>query len=435
MEMDVNRGLPYMLSVEEAQARILGMFRTLESERKPLLDALGQVLAEDVVSTLDIPPLTNSAMDGYAVRYEAIAGATYDNPRELRVIGHLAAGQLPEQEVSGVNAVRIMTGAPIPSGADTVVPFEETDEYERKSLGMGPLDITEIMVRTDVPRGANLRPAGQDVQKGQMVLKKGALLRPSEIGVLASLGRDTVEVVRRPVVAVIATGDELLEPGEPPAAGKIYNSNSYSVAAAVLRYGGIPRMLGIAGDNLESMNAKLEEGLTADMLLTSAGVSRGDYDIVKDVLASRGEIDFWSVRMRPAKPLAFGVFPGPGGRKVPHIGLPGNPVSALVAFEEMVRPAILKMQGRTDLGKPVVRAALEDDIVNGDERRVYARAVITRRDGRYYARLTGDQGSGVLTSMALANGLAICPEDVPVMKAGEEVDVQMLDWPEDAGQR
>ena len=435
MEMDVSRGLPYMLSVEEAQARILGMFRTLESERKPLLDALGQVLAEDVVSTLDIPPLTNSAMDGYAVRYEAIAGATYDNPRELRVIGHLAAGQLPEQEVSGVNAVRIMTGAPIPSGADTVAPFEETDEFERKGLGMGPLDITEIMVRTDVPRGSNLRPAGQDVQKGQMVLKKGALLRPSEIGVLASLGRDTVEVTRRPVVAVIATGDELLEPGEPPAAGKIYNSNSYSVAAAVLRYGGIPRMLGIARDNLESMNDKLEEGLTADMLLTSAGVSRGDYDIVKDVLASRGEIDFWSVRMRPAKPLAFGVFPGPGGRKVPHIGLPGNPVSALVAFEELVRPAILKMQGRTDLGKPVVRAALEDDIVNGDERRVYARAVITRRDGRYYARLTGDQGSGVLTSMALANGLAICPEDVPVMKAGEEVDVQMLDWPEDAGQR
>ena len=219
MEMDVNRGLPYMLSVEEAQARILGMFRTLESERKPLLDALGQVLAEDVVSTLDIPPLTNSAMDGYAVRYEAIAGATYDNPRELRVIGHLAAGQLPEQEVSGVNAVRIMTGAPIPSGADTVAPFEETDEFERKGMGMGPLDITEIMVRTDVPRGSNLRPAGQDVQKGQMVLEKGALLRPSEIGVLASLGRDTVEVTRRPVVAVIATGMSFwsLESPPPPA--------------------------------------------------------------------------------------------------------------------------------------------------------------------------------------------------------------------------
>ena len=434
MAKDVETGLPYMLSVEEARARILEMFGTLETERKPLLDALGQTLAEDVSSTLDIPPLTNSAMDGYAVRYEAIAGASAAHPVELRVVGHLAAGQLPSQAVDGANAIRIMTGAPIPPGADTVVPFEETDEFERKGRGMMPADITEIRVMTAASLGANLRPAGQDVMKGQMVLPRGALLRPSEIGVLASLGRDSVEVVRRPVVAVIATGDELLEPGEAAAAGKIYNSNSYGVAAAVLRYGGVPRVLGIARDNLESMNAKLEEGLTADVLLTSAGVSRGDYDIVKDVLASRGEIDFWSVRMRPAKPLAFGVFPGPGGRRVPHVGLPGNPVSALVAFEEMVRPALLKMQGRTDLEKATIRAVLEDDIVNTDERRVYARAIITRRNGRYYARLTGDQGSGVLTSMTLANGLAICPEDVPVMPAGQEVDVQMLDWPSDAGQ-
>ena len=434
MAKDVETGLPYMLSVEEARARILGMFGTLETERKPLLDALGQTLAEDVSSTLDIPPLTNSAMDGYAVRYEAIAGARADHPVELRVVGHLAAGQLPSQAVDGANAIRIMTGAPIPPGADTVVPFEETDEFERKGRGMMPSDIAEIRVMTELPLGANLRPAGQDVRKGQMVLLRGTLLRPSEIGVLASLGRDSAEVVRRPVVAVIATGDELLEPGEPAAAGKIYNSNSYGVASAVLRYGGIPRVLGIARDNLESMNAKLEEGLTADVLLTSAGVSRGDYDIVKDVLASRGEIDFWSVRMRPAKPLAFGVFPGPGGRRVPHVGLPGNPVSALVAFEELVRPALLKMQGRTDLEKATIRAELEDDIVNTDDRRVYARAIITRRNGRYYARLTGDQGSGVLTSMTLANGLAICPEDVPVMRAGQEVDVQMLDWPSDAGQ-
>ncbi|MDP6101843.1 MAG: molybdopterin molybdotransferase MoeA [Dehalococcoidia bacterium] len=428
MNPDLNQGMPYMLSVEEAQERILDMFQALEAERKSLLEALGQVLAEDVVSTLDIPPLTNSAMDGYAVLYGDIAGATHDGPKELRVIGYLAAGQLPEQEVVDGAAVRIMTGAPIPPGADTVVPFEETDEFEMKGRGIGPLEITDIKVKVDVPRGSNLRPAGQDIQKGQMVLKKGTLLRPSEIGVLASLGRDTVEVIRRPVVAVIATGDELMGPGEPVSAGKIYDSNTYSVAAAILRYGGIPKVVGIAEDNLESMNDKLEEGLAADMLLTSAGVSRGDYDIVKDVLASRGEIDFWSVRMRPAKPLAFGVFPAPGGRKVPHVGLPGNPVSALVAFEEMVRPAILKMLGRKDLEKPTVRAVLEDDIVNGDERRVYARAIITHRDGRYYARLTGDQGSGILTSMALANGLAICPEDVPVMKAGEEVDVQMLDW-------
>ena len=261
-------------------------------------------------------------------------------------------------------------------------------------------------------------------------MKRGTILRPSEIGILASLGRDTVEVVRRPVVAIIATGDELLEPGEPPSAGKIYNSNGYSISASVLRYGGIPRLLGIARDNPESLSAKLEEGLTADMLITSAGVSRGDYDIVKDLLARRGEIAFWSVRMKPAKPLAFGVFLGPDGKRVPHIGLPGNPVSTLVAFEEMVRPAILRMLGRTDLEKPTVQAVLEDDIVNNDGRRVFARVVVTRRDGQYYARLTGDQGSGILSSMALANGLAICPEDVPRMRAGEVAVVQMVDWPE-----
>ena len=419
-----------MLSVEEARSRILEMFQPLESERKPILEALGQVLAEDVSSPMSIPPLANSAMDGYAVQSSDITGATPDTPTSLRVIGQVAAGQLPQNEVVPGTAVRIMTGGPIPPGADTVVPFEDTDEYDLKSSGMGLSDIAEIKVNIGASEGSNVRPAGQDISKGQTVLKKGMLLRPSEIGVLASVGRDMVEVVRRPVVAVIATGDELMEPGGPIAPGKIYDSNSYSVAAAVLRYGGVPLFLGIARDNLESMNAKLEEGLDADLLLTSAGVSRGDYDIVKDLLASRGKVAFWSVRMRPAKPLAFGVFPRPGGRLVPHVGLPGNPVSALVAFEELVRPAILRMLGRTDLEKPTIRAELEEDVVNTDGRRVFARVVVTRRNGRYYACLTGDQGSGVLTSMALANGLAICPEDVPRMKAGEEVDVQMLDWPE-----
>ena len=419
-----------MLSVEEARSRILEMFQPLESERKPVLEALGQVLAEDVSSPMFIPPLANSAMDGYAVQSSDITGATPDTPKSLRVIGQVAAGQLPQNEVVPGTAVRIMTGGPIPPGADTVVPFEDTDEYDLKSSGMGLSDIAEIKVNIGASEGSNVRPAGQDISKGQTVLKKGMLLRPSEIGVLASVGRDMVEVVRRPVVAVIATGDELMEPGGPIAPGKIYDSNSYSVAAAVLRYGGVPLFLGIARDNLESMNAKLEEGLDADLLLTSAGVSRGDYDIVKDLLASRGKVAFWSVRMRPAKPLAFGVFPRPGGRQVPHVGLPGNPVSALVAFEELVRPAILRMLGRTDLEKPTIRAELEEDVVNTDGRRVFARVVVTRRNGRYYACLTGDQGSGVLTSMALANGLAICPEDVPRMKAGEEVDVQMLDWPE-----
>jgi molybdopterin molybdotransferase len=420
----------YMLTVEEAQSRILEMFHSLEPERKPLLEALGQVLVGDVVSSMDIPPLANSAMDGYAVQHESIVGADPDAPGALRVIGQVAAGQLPQQDVTYGTAVRIMTGAPVPNGADTVVPFESTDEFEGKMSGKDPMETGEIRVMQALPKGSHIRPAGQDIKQGQLVLKRGTVLRPSEIGILASLGRDTVEVIRRPVVAIIATGDELLEPGESPSPGKIYNSNGYSISASVLRYGGIPRLLGIAGDNLESLSAKLEEGLTADVLITSAGVSMGDYDIVKELLARRGKIDFWSVRMRPAKPLAFGVFLGPGGKKVPHIGLPGNPVSTLVAFEAMVRPAILKMLGREELEKPTVRAVLEEDIVNYDGRRVYARVLVTRRDGRYYASLTGDQGSGVLSSMALANGLAICPEDVPRMKAGAEVVVQMVDWPE-----
>ena len=417
-----------MLSVEEALERILSFIHVLDTEEKPLLSALGQVLAEDAVSKHNIPPLDNSAMDGYAVRAADVRGASKTAPVNLRVIGHVAAGHIPTEAVRPGTAVRIMTGAPVPEGADAVVPFEDTDELERRAGGGV---IGEIGVRFEVERGADIRPAGQDVRSGATVLVKGSVLRPSEVGVLASLGFERVKVIRRPVVAVLATGDELLEPGEEYGPGKIFNSNNFSVAAGVLRYGGIPKLLGIARDNLSSMNAKLEEGLDADMLITSAGVSKGDYDMVKDVLARRGKIDFWSVRMRPAKPLAFGVLDAPDGRKVPHLGLPGNPVSAMVAFEQFGRAAILKMMGRSELAKPTIQAVLDEPIHNNDGRRVYARAIITRQNGTYHVKLTGDQGSNLLTSMARANGLAICPEEVSLMEAGDVVQGQMLDWPED----
>ncbi|MBI4199344.1 MAG: molybdopterin molybdotransferase MoeA [Chloroflexi bacterium] len=418
-----------MLSVEEARERVLALVPVLEAETRPLLETLGQVLAEDLRAGLDIPPLDNSAMDGYAVRHQDLLGASADHPVEFQVIGSVAAGQLPHHKVKPGTAIRIMTGAPIPPGADAVVPFEETDELERQRSAR-PLDT--VAVRGEVPPGANVRRAGEDVQRGQVVLPRGTVLRPSEIGVLASVGMATVQVVRRPIIAVLATGDELLEPGQRLEPGKIYNSNGYSIAASVVRYGGVPRVLGIARDNLESLTNKLEEGLAADMLITTAGVSKGDYDMVKDVLVQRGEIAFWSVRMRPAKPLAFGTLRGPGGRPVPHLGLPGNPVSAMVAFEELARPALLKMLGRKNLEKPTIEAVLADRIVNTDGRRVYARAVVTNRDGTYYAHLTGPQGSNILTSMARANGLAICPEDVPVLEKGERVQVRMLDWSEES---
>ena len=418
-----------MLSVEEARERVLGYFDVLEPETRPILEAEGQVLAEDVQGRFDIPPLDNSAMDGYALRTEDIRGASEASAVTLRVTGSVAAGQLPTGRVEPGAAMRIMTGAPVPEGADAVVPFEDTDEVERRASGR---TLSEIGVREEVPPAANVRPAGQDVRAGERVLESGTVLRSGEIGVLAALGRDGVRVVRRPVAAILATGDELVDVGQDLRAGSIYDVNSYSLSVAVRQAGGVPRLLGIARDNMDDLDAKLRSGLEADILLTSAGVSKGDYDIVKDVLARRGEIELWSVRMRPAKPLAFGVLDGPGGRRVPHLGLPGNPVSALVGFEQIGRPAILKMMGKTRFARPTLRATLEEPIHNFDGRRVYARVVVTRRDGAYYARLTGHQNSNILTSMARANGLAVCPEDVAVKHAGEVVEVQMIDWPEDA---
>lgn len=422
-----------MISVEEALEKILSYVEVLEAEEKPVLESLGQVLDEDVHSTIPVPPLDNSAMDGYAVLWESIRQASAATPRLLKVIGEVAAGGLPDKAVVPGTAIRIMTGAPVPSGADTVVPFEDTDEITRQQKGLAHGDSWEIGILTPIPQGANIRLAGEDIARGSLVLKRGTELRPAEIGVLASLGRTKVKVIRRPIVAVLATGDELVDAGQPLPPGKLYNSNSYSIAALVLRYGGIPRVLGIARDTMESLVQKMEEGLSCDMFITTAGVSMGDYDMVKDVLAKQGEIAFWTVRMKPGKPLAFGVLRGKAGKKIPQLGLPGNPTSAMVSFEQFGRPAILKMLGKKNLKKPTVPAVIEDSLPNRDGRRTYARAVVRKANGGYYARFTGPQGSGILTSMSLANGLVIIPEDVPQVKAGDVVQVQMLDWNEEQG--
>jgi molybdopterin molybdotransferase len=381
-----------------------------------------------LVAPINIPPLDNSAMDGYALRAADISQAGGESPVELRVIGHIPAGTVSDQTVEPGTALRIMTGAPVPDGADTVVAFEDTDEVERRETG-GSMEAVGVRIAAET--GENIRPAGEDVQKSSVVLEEGTVLRASELGVAASLGMETVPVIRRPVVAVLATGDELLEPGETHWPGKIYNSNNYSVAASVSALGGVPRVIGVARDTEASVEEALARALDADMVITTAGVSKGDYDFVKDVLAKRGEIALWSVRMRPAKPLAFGALDAPDGRRVPHLGLPGNPVSALVAFEQFARPAIRKMMGKELTPRPTVQAILDDPLNNYDGRRVYARVVVYRQNGEYRARLTGNQSSGVLTSMARANGLAICPDDRSRLEAGETATVQMLDWPED----
>ena len=419
-----------MLSVEEARERILTYFDVLPVEDAPLVDSLGQVLAEDLVASFDIPPLSNSAMDGYAVLASDTAGASKERPVELPVAGVVAAGQIPDHPLEPGTAMRIMTGAPIPDRANAVVPFEDTDELERREAGKSA-DLVAIQIEAEL--NDNIRDAGEDVKAGTTVFARGQILRAGEIGVIASLGHASVRAFRRPVVAIVSTGDELQEPGEEHQPGKIYNSNAYSVAAMVTRYGGVPRIMGIARDTVESLEAALEAALQiADLVVTSAGVSKGDYDVVKDVLSSKGEIALWSVRMRPAKPLAFGVLRRTDGTNVPHLGLPGNPVSAMVAFEQFGRPALRLMMGKAQADKPSIEAVMDDPIHNYDGRRVYARVHAYRNGaGVYHARLVGNQSSGVLTSMAQANGLAICPDDIAMIDVGETARVEMLDWPDD----
>ncbi|MBL7124851.1 MAG: molybdopterin molybdotransferase MoeA [Dehalococcoidales bacterium] len=418
-----------MITVEQALDKILSYATVLEEEESPILDSLGQVLAEDVYSDIDVPPLDNSAMDGYAVRSEDTGGASRQSPRLLCVIDTVPAGSISSRVVEAGTAIRIMTGAPVPEGADSVVMFEDTDEAQRQGRP------AEIGILRRVEAGLNIRRAGEDIARGSMVLSQGTMLRPSEVGVLASLGRAAVRVIRRPVVAILATGDELVELGQPLPAGRIYNSNTYSLAALVRRYGGIPRILGIARDSESSVVAGLRRGLDADMLITTGGVSAGDYDVVKDVLAKQGEIAFWTVKMRPGKPLAFGTVEGVGeagtAKSIPHLGLPGNPVSSMITFELFGRPAMLKMMGKRNLAKPIIEAVAESSVANHGRRRIFTRVIVEKRDNQYFARLTGPQGSGILTSMALANGLMIIPEDKGVVTPGDVVEVMMLDWGEE----
>ena len=416
-----------MTSVEEAYERILSAFKPLAAERITLWDALGRVLAEDIRADDNIPPFANSAMDGYAVLHQDTTSASRQTPARLKVIGTLAAGQSPTCSVEPGAAVRIMTGAPMPLGANAVVRFENTSEANA-SLRMGKAAATdEVLVYMPVTERENVREAGEDIRAGELVLRAGTELRPAEIGVLASLGHKEFLVYRRPRVAVLATGDELVEPDEPLAMGKIRNSNAYTNAGLVAKYGGIPIPLGIARDNVEDLTAKLRGAveLRVDLILTSAGVSVGEYDVVKDVLTSLGQMNFWQVKMKPGKPLAFGHIQG-----IPLIGFPGNPVSSMVSFERFARPAILKMQGRRKLRKPTVQAVLKEDVKGGD-RREYKRAIVEYVGGSFYVYLTGEQGSGILTSMMRANGLVMLPEGTGRVPAGERVTVEMLDWPEE----
>ncbi len=411
-----------MISVEEAREKILEHFVTLDSKSVSILDSLGLVVSESVKSPLNIPPFNNSAMDGYAVISEDTKLASSDHVVNLKILETIKAGSVPSEKVIKGTASRIMTGAPIPEGADSIVPFEDTTELDWNINS----DKSFVGIKYPGNVGANFRESGKDLSTGDVVVEKFSILTPSLIGLLASVGLEQVKVIRPPVVSILSTGDELVEPGLSIEPGQIFDSNTYSIYSSVLQLGAIPKIIGIARDNRQSVIDMIEKSLDSDFVISSAGVSKGDYDVVKDVMGEMGNLNFWSVNMRPAKPLAFGKLKTHKSF-VPIIGLPGNPVSSLVAFEQFCRPAIRKMMGKTINDRKIIRAKLVDSIENYDSRRVYARVIVESKNGVNVATTTGDQGSNILTSMAKANGLAICPENIERVLPGEEVDVILLD--------
>ncbi len=410
-----------MIRVDAALRAILAGIAPLPVVSLPILDALGLVLAEEIVASANIPPFRNSAMDGYAVRAADIAEATRANPTRLLIVGEGPAGYAPSGTVTPGTAVRIMTGAPLPPGADTVVRFEETDEPTRNKEIAPESESDTIGIAVAQGPQINVREAGEDVRAGETVLRPGAILRPAALGTLAALGRATVAVHRRPTVAIVATGDEVVDLGATPRPGQIRDSNSYTLAALVQRYGGIPRLLGVARDTIADLTATLAAARDADLIISSGGVSVGDYDMVKDVLRAEGEIAIWQVRMKPGKPLAYGRLGG-----VPFLGLPGNPVAAYVSFELFARPIILRQLGHARLDKPTVVARVAAPVDNRGGRRHFVRAQVTAGADGPEVRPTGEQGSGVLTALLRANGLLVVPDDVEGFAEGDLAEVLLL---------
>ena len=399
-----------MLSVDEARQRMLDTIPILPSEKREIFECTGYVLAEELHATENIPPFDNSAMDGFAVRAADVEGATEEKPAVLSVVETVAAGYAPTKQVAAGQAARIMTGAMMPEGADAVVMQEVTQQ-----------DADEVKVFESIDKTGNVRFTGESVAEGQQVMEKGKHLRPPEISMLASLNCAEATVHRKPTVAIVSTGDELTPLGERLEPGKIRDSNRYGLYAQVEEAGGIPIDMGIAPDDEAETERIFRTALAkADALITSGGVSVGEHDVVKTVLAKLGEINFWRVAMKPGKPQAYGIADGK-----PIFGLPGNPVSSLVVFELFVRPALLKMAGHTNLFRPTFKAVLAESVTNRDGRVNYMRAILKVSDGEITAETTGPQGSGILHSLVLANGLITIPT-ATTLHVGEKVDAQFL---------
>jgi len=408
-----------LISVDEARQRILDSLTPVDTLYLPLRACMGRVLAGEIKADVELPPFDNSGMDGFAVRAVDTQGASPASPRTLRVVADIPAGTLPQQPIGPGEAARIMTGAPIPSGADAVIPVEDTD-FNYRLPGAPPPQSVNIFQA--VEPGRNIRSRGSDVALGQVVMQAGQRLRAQDLGLLSMLGLASVLIYRQPRMALFSGGDELILVDEPLTPGKIRDANSYTLTALAQSAGAEVIFLGIAADARESVQNLLEQAVEqrADLIVSSAGVSVGAFDFVKEVVESRGYLDFWKVNMRPGKPLAFGTY-----HHIPFFGLPGNPVSAFIGFEVFVRPAIERLSGCQCTPRRIQRVFL-DEAIESDGRETYMRAVVNEENGHLRARLTGHQGSGNLLSLVQANALLIIPSGVKSLPPGATVEAWLL---------
>lgn len=406
-------------SVDDALADILSYIAQLEAEVIELPESLERVLATDIISDINLPPFANSAVDGFAFKAVDSTGATKTNPAVLKVTMDIPAGSTPQRAIQSGEVARIMTGAPLPGGADTIIPVEDTDADFSK-LDHAPLP-EQVAIYRAASVGDNVRPIGENIKIGETILAAGTVIQPADIGILASIGKATVSVIRKPRVAIIGTGDELVAVNEPLSPGKIRDSNSYTLQALVTQDGGDAIRLPIAPDNAEAIRALFNEALALqpDIIISSAGVSMGAADYVRAVLDEMGAIDFWKINMRPGKPVAFGHL-----GNVPFFGLPGNPVSAMVTYDVLVRPAMFKLAGKSDSAHYVT--AVAGETMYSDGRRTYARVTLSHENGKLVAYETGTQSSGALISMVKADGLLIIPEDVREVPSGTTLKVRLL---------
>jgi molybdopterin molybdotransferase len=404
-----------LLNVEEALASILQNIRLLPEEYVNITDALGRTLSKSIRAPIDLPPFANSAMDGFAVRSSDLM----HRQTRLTVIMDIPAGYAPTTALKPGQAARIMTGAPVPEGADAVVPVEATDAIWNPEA---PLIVgSTVTVKAQAKAGDHIREAGENVQKGQDVLQKGIHIRPQDIGMLIGLGITSIPVYKKPHVAILSTGDELVGPDDPLHPGKIRDTNSYTIEALIQEQGGTAQRFGPAQDTINDVRAHFQDALKdqPDLIISTAGVSVGTFDVVRAVLDELGEIGFWRVNVRPGKPLAFGYIEG-----IPFFGLPGNPVSAMVTFDIFVRPALAKLTGHAP-NVPQILVTVGEDI-KSDGRRTYARVRLHQEGEEWIATTTGTQSSGALMSMVLADGLLIIPEGAQTVRAGTQLSVRLL---------